>query len=91
MSLTEQLVLCGFLALGAALWLEAAQAMRETQRALSRSSQRVDYAEAALNEIRRETAALRRLQNEKAGLRQAEARLSEAAALLLAKKEVALA
>ncbi|MEM0475194.1 MAG: hypothetical protein QW343_00155 [Candidatus Norongarragalinales archaeon] len=91
MALAEQLILFGFLGFGAALWWDAAQAMRETQAALSRSMQRIEYAEAALKEIHRETIALRRVQSKKAGLRQAEARLSEATNLLLTKKEVALA
>jgi hypothetical protein len=91
MGLVEQLVFAGFLALGAALWWDAAQTMRATQAALSRSGQRLDYAEAALKEIQRETLSLRRAQAKKAGLRQAEARLSEATNLLLTRKEVMLA
>jgi hypothetical protein len=89
MGLAEQIVLGGFLAFGALLWVEAAHAMRETHSSLERSAQRIDYAEAALKEIHRETAALKRLQKEKAGLRHAEARLGEATALLLSKKEFA--
>ena len=88
MGLIEQLVLAGFIGFGALLWLDAAQAMRETQGALARSAKRLDYAEAALKEIHRETQSLKRLQKEKAGLTQCEARLSEATALLLSKKDL---
>ncbi len=91
MGFVEQLVLAGFLLLGASLWFDAAQTMREAQSAIARSAQRLDYAEAALKEIHRETQALRRTQEKKAGLRQAEARLGEATALLLSRKEVVLA
>ena len=86
MGIAEQLVLCGFLALGATLWLDAARAMRSTQTALTRSAQRLDYAEAALKEIHRETHFLRRMQEKKAGFKQCEARLSEAATFFLSKK-----
>ncbi len=89
MGLIEQLTLAVTIVLGAALWMEAAAAMREAQAAITRSGQRLDYADAALKEIQREASALKRLQKGKAGLRQAEARLSEATTFLLSKKEYA--
>ena len=88
MGLIEQLILAAFIGFGALLWLDAAQAMRTTQDSLTRSGQRIDYAEAALKDIHRETQSLKRLQKEKAGLKQCDARLSEATALLLSKKDL---
>ncbi len=85
MGLIDQLVLLAFLGLGAALWMEAAHAMREAHGSLARSARRMDYAEAALKELQRETSSLRRLQKQKAGLRQAETRLNEATTRLLTK------
>ncbi len=88
MGLVEQIILAAFIGFGALLWLDAAQAMRTTQDSLTRSGQRIDYAEAALKDIHRETQSLKRLQKEKAGLKQCDARLSEATALLLSKKDL---
>ena len=64
MGLIDQLVLLAFLGLGAALWMEAAHAMREAHGSLARSARRMDYAEAALKELQRETSSLRRLQKQ---------------------------